>query len=74
VPGGGGSAPGIDLPGGLNLGGSSNGSGTSTKGGRTAKAPGCACEVVGGTPGGNAALLLAGLAAMLGALRRRRAA
>jgi MYXO-CTERM domain-containing protein len=76
MPGSGGSTPGIDLPGGLDLGGSSNGSGANSAtngGGRTAKAPGCACEVVGGTRAGNAALLLAGFGAFLAMARRRRA-
>jgi hypothetical protein len=75
MPGGGGSAPGLDLPGGLDLGGSSSGpSNGSSNGSRTTKAPGCACEVVGGTRSGNVALLLGSLAAAMGLARRRRAA
>jgi hypothetical protein len=71
IPGGGGSAPVIDLPGGLDLGGSTNGSGT-PKGSRTARAPGCACEVVGATRTGNTALLLGTFGAILAMARRRR--
>jgi MYXO-CTERM domain-containing protein len=69
---------GITLGGSLTFGGSSNsgpGSNNGTSGpGRATKDPGCACEVVGSSPAGNAALLLAGLATALATARRRKAA
>lgn len=69
---------GINLGGGLTFAGSANngsGSNSATPGRkRTSEAPGCACEVVGSTPAGNAALLLGGLAMALGMARRRKAA
>ena len=69
---------GINFGGALSFGGSTNngtGSNNGTPGrNRTSEAPGCACEVVGSTPAGNAALLLGGLAMALGMARRRKAA
>ncbi len=71
---------GIDLAGGLNLSGSNgqgaNGSGTSGNGNKpVVKDAGCACDIVGRSPAGGAAVLL-GLVSVvvLGARRRRRAA
>jgi hypothetical protein len=71
---------GIDLGGGLNLGGS-NGAGASGPGNGTgggnkpvSKDAGCACELVGRSPAGGAALLLGLLSAMAFGARRRRAA
>jgi hypothetical protein len=69
----------IDLPGGINLSGSnglgSGASGSVIPGGtRVTKDPGCACEVVGRSPAGEAALLLAGLGSVLAVARRRRRA
>ena len=73
----GGSLGGIDpLPGGITLGGA-NGSGANGSvlpGGhvRGANDPGCACDVVGRSPAGEAALFLGGLGAVLTMARRRR--
>jgi hypothetical protein len=76
---GGGTDGGIDLGGGLNLSGSNgtgaNGSGNSTGGPKPiTKDPGCACDVVGRSPAGSAALLLGGLGVVLLGARRRRLA
>jgi len=81
-PGTGGANPGgIDLNGPITLGGSSaNGTGAATNNNNStgpihkSGAPGCACEVVGQSPAGEAALLLAGLGAAVAAGRRRRKA
>lgn len=78
---GGGSDPGIILGGSLSLGGNGNGTGANGNGSgstsgrrRTSEAPGCACEVAGGTTQSAAALVaLVGLGAAF-ARRRRRAA
>jgi Domain of unknown function (DUF4114) len=82
----GGSGGGLDLGGGLNFGGgpngTGNGNGTGNNGagssgrGRVSQAPGCACEVIGGAPGGGVALLLSavGLAGLARRRRERRAA
>jgi hypothetical protein len=52
---------------------SSNGTGNTSSGAlRSEKAPGCACDVVGRSPAGGAALLLAGLGLAVASLRRRR--
>jgi len=73
----GGPDDGITLGGSLTFGGnSSNGSGSNKSSGggfRETKDPGCACEVVGRSPG-SAALVLAGFAAALAVTRRRKAA
>jgi hypothetical protein len=75
----GGSGPG----GGLDFGGSLSFSGTTNNNGnvdgkppgpREVAAPGCACELVGQTPAGDAALLLAGVGAAIAVGRRRRKA
>ncbi len=80
---GGGNDVDVNLPGGITLGGSSavgTGTGASSTGAnkatgsRLSQAPGCACEVVGQSPAGEAALLLGGLGAALGLARRRRRA
>lgn len=66
-----------EIPGGINLSGSngSGANGTVIPGGtRVTKDPGCACEVVGRSPAGEAALLLAGLGSVLAMARRRRRA
>ncbi|HEX2869911.1 MAG TPA: hypothetical protein VHP33_01620 [Polyangiaceae bacterium] len=69
---------GINLGGSITFGGSANGDPGSNNGtsgpGRVTKDPGCACEVVGSSPAGNAALLLAGLATAVATARRRKAA
>jgi hypothetical protein len=73
--------PNSPVPGGIDLGGGGNaGSSSSSSGGghslgsREVKA-GCACDVVGGSPAGSAAVLLGSLGALfIGARRRRRAA
>ncbi len=72
----GGTDGGIDLSGGISLGGAANATGGKNSGGpsRVTKDPGCACEVVGRTPAGSAALLLAAFGAALGMARRRRKA
>lgn len=73
---GGGNDPiGIDLGGSISFSGTANSTGGSnsiTGHGRTSQAPGCACEVVGSSPAGNALLLLGGLGAVVGIARRRR--
>jgi MYXO-CTERM domain-containing protein len=63
----------LDPLGPLDLGG---GSGGKSSGGptRVTKDPGCACEVVGQSPAGSAALLLGAFGAALGIARRRRRA
>jgi hypothetical protein len=73
----GGTDGGIIIGGSLNFGGSNgtgaNGSGNGNK--PIIKDPGCACDVVGRSPAGGAALLLGGVAVVLfGARRRRQAA
>jgi hypothetical protein len=77
VPSNGGGPGGLDPIGGITLGGR-NGSGASGSvipgGSRITKDPGCACEVVGRSPAGEAALLLAGLGSVLAMARRRRRA
>ncbi|MES1185830.1 MAG: MYXO-CTERM sorting domain-containing protein [Myxococcales bacterium] len=75
----GGSLGGIDpIPGGITLGGT-NGVGAGADGsvipggtGRVGKDPGCACDVVGRSPAGQAAMLLGGLGVALAMARRRR--
>jgi len=76
-----GGGPGIDpIGGGITLGGTnglgSGASGSVIPGGsvRPTKDPGCACEVVGQSPAGEAALVLAGLGSVLAMARRRRRA
>lgn len=73
----GGTDGGIIIGGGINLGGANgtgaNGNGNGNK--PIVKDAGCACDVVGRSPAGGAAVLLGGLAiVVLGARRRRRAA
>lgn len=68
---------GINLGGSLSFGGKgsgsgNNGNGNGKPGNRGANDPGCACAVAYSSPAGSAALLVAGLAAFAGALRRRR--
>jgi MYXO-CTERM domain-containing protein len=78
-PGSGGSS---GLDGGLNFGGGLSFSGSANNGNgdgkppgpREVAAPGCACEVVGQTPAGNVALLLAGVGTAVAVARRRRKA
>jgi MYXO-CTERM domain-containing protein len=73
----GGTDGGIDLGGSLNLSGStgSGANGSGANGNKPiVKDPGCACEVVGRSPSGSAALVLAGLGAVLLGSRRRRLA
>jgi MYXO-CTERM domain-containing protein len=67
------------FPGGITLGGS-NGVGAGATGsvlpgdGHPGKDPGCACEIVGQSPAGDAVLVLGGLGAALAMARRRRRA
>jgi hypothetical protein len=69
----GGSDGGIDLGGGIVLGGTNNAAGGSRTGKpRVSQAPGCACDIVGRSPAGGAAILLAGLGLALATARRRR--
>jgi hypothetical protein len=71
----GGSDGGIDLGGGIVLGGTNNAAGGSRTGKpRVSQAPGCACDIVGRSPAGGAAILLAGLGLALATARRRRRA
>jgi MYXO-CTERM domain-containing protein len=77
---GGGTTGTIDIPGGIVIGGS-NGLGSGANGSvlpgghvRGANDPGCACEVVGQSPAGDAALVFGGLGAALAMARRRRRA
>jgi len=69
----------IGTAGGLSLAGT--GTGTGTAGSKSSglkpssgKDPGCACDVVGRSPAGSAALLLAGLGVAAAGMRRRRRA
>ena len=70
-----GGSDGIDLGGGIVIGGTRNGHGGSSSGKpRTIGDPGCACDLVGGAPASGAAILLAGVGLAFGAARRRRRA
>lgn len=72
----GGGTDGIIIGGGITIGGSNNGTGAGTSGGpkRVMKDPGCACEAVGHSPAGSAAISLIGLGWAVAFARRRRKA
>jgi hypothetical protein len=69
----GGGTDGIILGGSLNFGGNTGSGSNNADGssGRITKDPGCACTLVGSSPAGEAALLLAGLGACVAFARRR---